>query len=64
MCTAPCLKCERRGCGSFRDECEVYQSFLTEHNALKEKKKKFRGEDVPARHYRWREHSPIKCHKK
>lgn len=64
MRTAPCLKCERRGCGSYHDECEAYQSFLTEHNALKEKKKKFQGEDVPARPYRHRKHTPIKCHRK
>lgn len=26
----PCGKCERKGCGSFHDECEAYQEWKDE----------------------------------
>lgn len=25
--SAPCVTCERKGCGSFHDQCEKYQAF-------------------------------------
>lgn len=25
--SAPCVTCERKGCGSYHDECEEYQAF-------------------------------------
>ena len=31
MRNAPCLNCERRGCGSYHDECEKYKAFVEEY---------------------------------
>lgn len=27
LSSAPCVTCERKGCGSYHDECEEYQAF-------------------------------------
>ena len=38
MRNAPCLNCERRGCGIYHDECEKYKAFVEEQNILKNKR--------------------------
>lgn len=32
---APCANCERKGCGSYHDECEKYQDYLKKFKAIK-----------------------------
>lgn len=30
MMKSPCVNCERKGCGSYHDQCEPYQAFKDE----------------------------------
>ena len=32
----PCKDCERKGCGSYHDQCEDYQNFVRENQRLKD----------------------------
>lgn len=40
---APCLSCEKRGCGSYHDECQKYQEFVREFGKQRE--------DIQTQHY-------------
>jgi hypothetical protein len=62
MRNAPCLNCERRGCGSYHDECEKYKAFVEEQNILKNKRLEANTKVVPPRPYRSHKVTPIKCH--
>ena len=64
MRNAPCLNCERRGCGSYHDECEKYKAFVEEQNILKNKRLEANTKVVPPRPYRSHKVTPIKCHKR
>ena len=44
MKKAPCVDCERKGCGSYHDKCELYLAFCAEQRAVQEKKLKAREE--------------------
>lgn len=64
MRSAPCLSCERRGCGSYHDECEQYRAFVAEQEALKSKRREANNTVVPPRPYRSHKVTPIKCHRR
>lgn len=34
MTKSPCLSCERCGCGSYHDQCEIYKKFRDERIAV------------------------------
>lgn len=36
MNNAPCKNCDRRGCGSYHDICEVYQEWKREDDLIKD----------------------------
>lgn len=60
----PCINCENSGCGSYHDQCEKYIAFRKEQDEIKKKKYADNDKWTPQRHYRTREHSVIRCHKK
>ena len=35
----PCKECPDKGCGSYHDQCEKYQEWISEQNNIKDKKK-------------------------
>lgn len=59
----PCIKCEKRGCGAYHEQCEVYQKFRKERILISRERKKS-GAATPSGKWRTCEHSPIKCHMK
>lgn len=44
MTKAPCVNCERKGCGAYHDQCELYLQFRAEQQAISEKKIKAKEE--------------------
>ena len=47
MKKAPCVDCERKGCGSYHDQCEKYREYWTECDRVrKEKLKRKKFSDV------------------
>ena len=44
MIKAPCINCERKGCGAYHDKCELYLQFHAEQQAISEKKIKAKEE--------------------
>lgn len=59
----PCIKCEKRWCGAYHEQCEVYQKFLEERILISRERKKS-GAATPSGKWRTCEDSPIKCHMK
>ena len=41
----PCRTCERKGCGSYRDQCEKYLAFRAQKKAISEARKEHRKTD-------------------
>lgn len=37
--TSPCYNCPQRGCGSYHDQCERYQTFCRERRKQSERRK-------------------------
>lgn len=68
MNKAPCIKCERRGCGAFHDKCEIYKEFRSQRLQEYDRKQKMGdmsriiNKYVP--HAETSKISPTKCHKK
>ena len=64
----PCVNCERKGCGTYHDECPAYQEFKAYKNAEIEKRievSKSFGAYIPTRLYKNRGgNTQFKCHKK
>lgn len=61
---APCLKCEKSGCGNHHDKCEAYMKFKEENEHIK----KLKSEDgnnnrLNRNKKRIPEHSPLKGRK-
>lgn len=42
MSKSPCKDCERKGCGSYHDECKVYQEYVKNHSDSKEYNKRMK----------------------
>lgn len=40
MKKAPCTDCEKKGCGSYHDKCELYLQFCAEQREIQAKKLK------------------------
>lgn len=66
MCNAPCLTCDRKGCGSYHDQCEAYQNFrkqqMEKNEQLFEIRKGWRANKKAS--YRTPEASAFKNHMK
>lgn len=50
MYDAPCIKCERKGCGTYHDQCPEYIAYKNELKKLYEARKK--EQDMMARPFR------------
>lgn len=37
MGLAPCVQCERKGCGAYHDQCEIYLEWKKEHDVKRQK---------------------------
>lgn len=58
----PCKNCDRKGCGSYHDICEQYQSFRKERNERSLEKIREEMNRKPKRKWRYGENSPLKTH--
>lgn len=38
MINAPCIKCEKKGCGSYHDQCPDYQEYKRKGEEIKKKR--------------------------
>lgn len=52
MRSAPCKKCERRGCGSYHDECAEFLAWTKENELLKQAKMEEALADTIILHHR------------
>lgn len=52
----PCRECERKGCGTYHSECELYQAFLVENEKEKEVRKKIKEDKY--NHREWKKELP------
>lgn len=41
----PCKDCERKGCGSYHDQCAVYQDYVARQRHYNKEKLKFQEEE-------------------
>lgn len=64
---SPCMNCERKGCGTYHDECTAYQQFLGEVEKLRLKRKEntekfeiFKQSRIRHRKKRSNEHGPFR----
>lgn len=44
----PCVDCEKRGCGSYHDQCEIYQEFKKKLAEIAEKKRQLAANEDSA----------------
>lgn len=49
MMTCPCQRCERKGCGAYHDECEVYRVYVEERRRERERRE---AESITLNHRR------------
>lgn len=55
----PCVECEKRGCGTFHDQCETYLEYKKYLDNIRETAR--RSKQKPElRTYRCPEHSPFR----
>ena len=66
---APCVDCERKGCGAYHDQCEKFKQYKEEVKAYRKHvdADPYKGDDVAGRRqrrYKPLPNSAIKTHKR
>lgn len=67
MIIAPCINCEKKGCGSYHDICEKYKEFRKQKDAILEIKHKESAAMPTYEDYKRNKTSKetlFKCHKR